>query len=127
MKLKEIIFQARAYVKSYNEQSKWIYFLIENDDLLEKYNTIWDIVSDGIKKEVDRKPVYNKEFSKTKIKPHTNDVTDFYDKKIPKLDPNYTCLAVISVDPALTKDDNYYPKVLLKECENNNNNNNNNN
>ena len=39
-----------AYVKSYDVQTKWMYFLIENDDLLEKYNTIWDKVSSDIKK-----------------------------------------------------------------------------
>ena len=33
-----------AYVKSYNRQTKWMYFLIVRDDLLEKYNTIWDKV-----------------------------------------------------------------------------------
>ena len=33
-----------AYVKSYDGQTKWMYFLIEGDDLLEKYNTIWDKV-----------------------------------------------------------------------------------
>ena len=37
--------------------------------------------------------------------------------KILKLDSNYTCLAVISLDSALKKDDNYYPQVFLKECE----------
>ena len=26
-----------AYVKSYNEQTIWMYFLIEDDELLEKY------------------------------------------------------------------------------------------
>ena len=54
---------------------------------------------------------------KTKIKFHGNEVTDFYDKKIPKLDSNHTCLAVISLDSALKKDDNYYPQVFLKECK----------
>ena len=29
-----------AYVKSYDGQTKWMYFLIEDDDFLEKYNTI---------------------------------------------------------------------------------------
>ena len=29
-----------GYVKSYYEETKWMYFLIEDDDLLEKYNTI---------------------------------------------------------------------------------------
>ena len=55
-----------AYIKIYDGQTKWMYFLIEDDDLLEKYNTIWDKVSANIKKDVDRKPVYNKEFLKTK-------------------------------------------------------------
>ena len=33
--------KARAYVKSYDGQTKWMYFLIEDDNLLEKYKTIW--------------------------------------------------------------------------------------
>ena len=33
-----------AYVKSYDEQTKGVYFLIEDHDLLEKYSTIWDKV-----------------------------------------------------------------------------------
>ena len=34
-----------AYVKIYDGQTKWMYFLIEDNDLLEKYDTIWDKVS----------------------------------------------------------------------------------
>ena len=58
------------YVKSYDGQTKLMYFLIEDDDLSKKYNTIWDKVSADIKREFDSEPVYNKEFLKTKIKPH---------------------------------------------------------
>ena len=39
-----------AYVKNYDGQTKWMYFLIEDDDLLGKYNTIWNEVSADIKK-----------------------------------------------------------------------------
>ena len=66
-----------VYVKRYYGQTKWMYFLIEDDDLLEKYNTIWDKVSAHIKKEFDSKPVYNKNYLKTKIKSHGDKVTDF--------------------------------------------------
>ena len=31
-----------AYVKSYDGQNKWMYYLIEDNDLLKKYNTIWE-------------------------------------------------------------------------------------
>ena len=51
-----------AYVKSCDGQIKWIYFLIEDDDLLEKCNTIWNKVSPDIKKEFDVEHVYDKNF-----------------------------------------------------------------
>ena len=39
-----------AYVKCYDGQIKWMYFLIEDDDLLEKYINIWDKVTADIEK-----------------------------------------------------------------------------
>ena len=54
-----------AYV-SYDGQAKWMYFLIEEDNLLEKYNTIWDKVSADKKKKKWHEPVSNK-CLKTKI------------------------------------------------------------
>ena len=49
-----------VYVKRYDGETKWMYFGIEDDDLLENYNTIWDKVSAHIKKEFDSERVYNK-------------------------------------------------------------------
>ena len=92
----------------------WIW--IEDDKLLEKYNTICDQVSADIKKESDSEPVYNKNYLETKVKSHGDEATDFYDTKILKLDSNHTCLAVKSLNSALKKDGNYYPQVFLKEC-----------
>ena len=53
---------------------------------------------------------------KTKIKSYGDEVTGFYDKKNPKVDSNRTCLAVISLDSALKKYENYYPQLFSKEC-----------
>ena len=44
--------KTRAYVRSYDGQTKWMYFLIEDDDLLEKYNTIWSKVRADTKKRI---------------------------------------------------------------------------
>ena len=49
----------------------------------------------------DSELVYNKEFLKTKIKPHGDEATDFYNQKIPKVDSNHTSLAVIGLYCAL--------------------------
>ena len=54
---------------------------------------------------------------KTKIKFYVDEVTDFFDNKISKVDSNHTFLAVISLYSALNKDRNYYPQVFLKECK----------
>ena len=63
--------------------------MTENDDLLEQYNTIWDNVSADIKKEFDSEPVSNKNFMKSKVKSHSDEVRDFYNKKILKVASNY--------------------------------------
>ena len=67
-----------AYVRSYDGQIKWMYFLIEDDDVSEKI-ILFGInkVSADINKEFDSKPVYNKEFLKTKIRSRGNQITDF--------------------------------------------------
>ena len=54
---------------------------------------------------------------KTKIKSYCDEVTDFFDKEIPWMDSNHTCLAVISLDSALEKAESYHPQVFLKECK----------
>ena len=40
------------YVKSYDGQTKSMYFLTEDNNLLEKYNIIWDKVSANIIKRI---------------------------------------------------------------------------
>ena len=59
--------------------------MIEDDDLLNKYNTIWDTF-----------------ILKTKIKSYGEEATDFHDKEIPVCS-NHNYLAVINLDSALQK------------------------
>ena len=54
---------------------------------------------------------------KTIIKCYGDEVTDFYDKEISKVDSNHTCLGAISLDSALKKVGSYYPQVFLKESK----------
>ena len=61
-------------------------FQFENDDLLEKCNTIWDKVSGDIKKGFVSELVYNK---KLQID------WDFDDKEMPREVYNHICLAII--------------------------------
>ena len=40
MSIRIMLPKASAYVKRYDGQNKWMHFLIQDDDLLEKYNSI---------------------------------------------------------------------------------------
>ena len=91
-----------------------MYFVIEDNDLLKKYNTIQDKISADIRKGFDSNPVYNKEFLKTKIKSHSDEVT-FLRKKIPKIESSHTCLAVIGLSSALKTDGIHHLKGFLTE------------
>ena len=48
-------------------QTRWMHFLIKDDDLLQKYNTILDKVSINMKLESDSERIYNKKFLKAKV------------------------------------------------------------
>ena len=54
-----------THVKNFDRETKWMYFLIEDDIFLQKYD-IWNKVSHSIKKEFGRKLIYNEKILKTK-------------------------------------------------------------
>ena len=56
------------------DETKYMSFLIKDDELLEKYNEIWEKVKNSIKKELHSEPVYNEKYQKTKIKPYNGKI-----------------------------------------------------
>ena len=56
-----------AYIRDFDE-TKYISFLIKDDEFLEKYKEIWKKVKNILKKEFYSKPVYNGKYLKAKIK-----------------------------------------------------------
>ena len=41
----------------------------------------------------------------------------FHYEEMSKAGSNHTCLAIMSIDSAFKKDENYYQEELLKECK----------
>ena len=105
-------------VKSYDGQTKWCILMIKlNDDwrwwLIRKNIKLFWIKSVLIsKKNLIASLSIKKIYLKTNIKSHGDKIADISDKNISKLDSNYTCLAVISLDSALKKDDSYNRQVV---------------
>ena len=96
-----ILPKTSVHVKSFNGQTKFMYFLIEDDDLLDKYNPVSEKVSSDIKKEFDSEPDCDNFFMETKRKSCSDEATNFRTKEAPKVGSNSDCLAVISMDSAL--------------------------
>ena len=91
-------------------------FLIKDDELLKKYNGIWEKVSKSIKKEFYSDTIYNEKYLKTKIKSYEGKInTNFHKNEIPNEDSQFICLSVILIDSVFRTGNNYYPQVFLEE------------
>ena len=74
-------------------------FLLEHDELLEKYNENWEKVKNSIKNELDSEPVYNEKYLKAKIKSNNGKINNnFRDNKIPIEGSQFIFLSIVLVD-----------------------------
>ena len=101
-----------AYRRDFDE-TKCISFLIKDDELLERYNEIWEKAISSITKEFDSEPVYNVKYLKAKIKSYNRKInTNFHNNKIPTEHSQLFCLSVILIDSVFRTGKNYYPQVF---------------
>ena len=81
------------------DETKYISFLIKDNELLGKYNEIWKKVSKSIKTELVSEPIYNEKYLKANIKSCKRKInTNFHNNKILKEGSQCIWLAVISND-----------------------------
>ena len=109
-----------AYRRDFDE-TPYLLFLIRNNEMLEKYNGIWDKVNNTIKKEFYSEPVYNEKYVSTKIKSYEGEInTILSEDLIPKKALNviaYQYLSIILIDSVFRIHKNYYTQQLLEECK----------
>ena len=100
-----------AYRRDFDE-TKYMSFLIKDDEFLEKYNEISKKVKNSIKNEFDSEPVYNEKYLKAKIKSCNGIIkTNFHNIKISKKGSEYICLSVILVILFLEQ-----VKIIIHKC-----------
>ena len=81
-----------------------MYFWLKIDEeLLKKLDDIRNKGSNSARKEFDSELIYDKKYLKTKVNSYGDEAKDFHYKEIPKVNSNFTCLAVILVDFILKK------------------------
>ena len=95
----------RGYIKYFDNDGKIKSFKIENNNVLVKYNEIWNKIKKVRNIKFHSAPIYDKKCIKTKVKT-CNGVasTTFWDDEIPKGNVHYTCIALINIDSVVKMD-----------------------
>ena len=93
-----ILPQMSRYVKCFENGGKNTYFVIKDDDVLEKYNEIWDKIKTDLNIKFHGMAVYDEKYMKTKVR-EFNDVikTNYLGDEIPKENVYYTCRVKVGV------------------------------
>ena len=95
-----------------------MFFLIKDDEVSEKYEQIWDVIKNKLKIKFHSLPVYDKKYSKTKVREYESMVkTSLLGNSMPKENMDYTCTACITIDSVLWIDKKNSPQVYLEECK----------
>ena len=73
-----------------------------DDDLLDKYNKIWNVIKNKLNIKFHSKPVYNQKYLKVKVKEFDGVIkTNFLGNEVPKENMHYTCIACITIDSVM--------------------------
>ena len=103
--------------KSFNK-NKSMSSMIKDNELLKKYNKIWDRVSNCLKKQIYSEPVYNEKYLKAKIKSYESIIsTNFQNDELPRKSSLCIYLLVILIDSVFKLGENYYRQSILEECK----------
>ena len=92
-----------GYVKNFDNNTT-MSLKVDDNELLKKYNKIWEIITNLLNIEFDSEPVYgdNDKYIKTKIKMYEDRVnTNFQGKAVPKEDALYKCLSLIVLESVI--------------------------
>ena len=90
-------------------------FVIKDDDVLDKYNEIWDKIRETLNINFHSMPVYDEKYIKAKVREFNGGVKT--DVKIPKESMDYTCIACITIDSVMKMEKKNNPQVYLEDCK----------
>ena len=93
-------------------------FVIKDDDVLDKYNEIWDKIKETLSIKFHSMPVYDKQYKKAKVWEFNGVIkTNFLSDEVPKENEHYTCIACITIDSVVRMEKSNFLQVFLKELK----------
>ena len=114
-----ILTQMSGYIKYFDDGGKNMSFVMDDEEVYEKYNKIWEVVRKRLKLKFTVSPVPDDKYiiSKLKIFKKINRTT-FTDNVIPIEKNHYTYIAALDIDSVLKTDNKRaYPQAYLEQCK----------
>ena len=113
-----ILPQMTGYIKYFENGGKNMSFVIKDDDVLDKYNEIWDKIKETLSIKFHSMPVYDEKYIKAKVREFNGVIkTNFLGDEVPKENEHYTCIACITIDSVMRMEKKNYLQVYLEECK----------
>ena len=113
-----ILPQMTGHIKCFEIGGKNMSFVIKDDDVLDKYNEIWDKIKETLSIKFHSMPVYDEKYIKAKVREFNGVIkTNFLGDEVPKENEHYTCIACITIDSVMRMEKKNYPQVYLEECK----------
>ena len=113
-----ILPQMTGYIKYFENGGKNMSFVIKDDDVLDKYNEIWDKIKETLSIKFHSMSVYDEKYIKAKVREFNGVIkTNFLSDEVPKENEHYTCIACITIDSVMRMEKKNYPQVYLEECK----------
>ena len=107
-----------GYTKYFENGGKNMSFLIKDDEVWDKYNTIWDVIKDKLGIKFHSEPLYKYKYLKAKIRELDGVIkTNFLSNDMPKENVHYNCIVCITIDSVLRIDIKNHPQFYLEECK----------
>ena len=91
-------------------------FVIKDDDVLDKYNEIWEKIKETLSITFHSASVYNEKYINAKVREFSGAIkTNLLGDEVPKENEHYTCIACITIDSVMRMEKKNYPQVYLEE------------
>ena len=114
-----ILSQMTGYIKKYFENGgKNMFFVIKDDDVLDKYNEIWDKIKGILSIEFHSMPVYDEQYIKAKVRKFNSVITtNILSDEVPKENEHYSCIACITIDSVMRMEKNKWSTGLFRRMQ----------
>ena len=100
-----ILPQMSGYIKYFENGGKNSSFLIKDDNVLNKYNKIWNVIKNKLNIKFHSMPIYDKTYIKVKVREFDVKIkTNFLGNEVPKENMHYTCIVCMTVDSVMKMD-----------------------